>query len=126
VKDTKDIKYIKKVYQTVSDIETGEVLTLVSDKVIYKNSHKAFTKIYHGYYDLIKTLNFAELQIFMFITYNMKMKRKTITLGYKLFDFSKPKYYKAINGLISKKIISKEPGNNFFSINTDILFNGVI
>ena len=122
----KEIKHIKKVYKTVADINTGEVLTLVSDKVIYKNSHKSFTKIYHGNYDLIKTLSYAELQIFLFIVYNMKMKRKTITLGLNLFDFSKPKYYRAINGLMDKKIIIKESGNNYFSINTDILFNGVI
>ena len=122
----KQIKAIKKVFRTVSDNDTGEVFTLVADKIIYQNSHKAFTKVYHGNYEVIKTLTYPETQVFLFIVYNMKMKRRTITLGSDLFDFSKPKYYRAINGLMSKKIIFKEKGNNYFSINTDFIFNGQI
>jgi len=122
----KQIKAIKKVFKQVADTATGEVFTLVADKVIYQNSHKAFTKVYHANYEVIKTLNFPECQLYLFIIHHLKMKRRTITLGADLFNFSKPKYYRAINGLIEKKIIFKEKGNNYFSINTDFLFNGQI
>jgi len=120
-------------YQTVANTETGEVSTLISEVKVYQTSKRTFTKAFHDKYEIVKTIKGAELEIFVFIQYNLKMFSKSLTLHHSLFDFGKQKYYKAIKGLLQKNVIFKSENkitgqveNNKYLINPDFLFNGKI
>lgn len=116
--------------QIVADTSTGEVKLLLSEHNFFKKDFRQFTKLYITGYDIIKTLKPNELAVFIFIAYNIKMNRKSITLHSSLFQFSKKKYYTIIKALIQKNVITRatnqfgKNADNLYYVNTDLVFNG--
>ena len=120
-------------YKKVADTETGEVSMLVTEVTVYQSSRKTFTKVFHDKYEVVKEMKAPELEIYIFIVYNLKMFSKKITLHHSLFNFGKQKYYKAITGLTQKNVIAKvmdqktgQTENNKYHVNSDFVFNGKI
>ena len=120
-------KAVKKHITKVIIEDNNQPALLITDRIIYKNNGKQFTKVYtQNLYQIIKQLSGTECQIFLYIIYHLKINRKSITLQYDFFNFSKPTFYKAIKGLIIYDIINKTDKPNYYYINTDFIFNGKI
>lgn len=120
-------KAVKKHITKVTIEDTQQPALLITDRIIYKNSTKQFTKVYtQSLYNIIKLLSGTECQIFLYIIYHLKINRKSITIQHDYFNFSKPTFYKAIKGLITYDIINKSDKPNYYYINTDFIYNGKI
>lgn len=120
-------KSIKKHITKVTIEETQQPAILITDKIIYKNAGKQFTKVYTpDLYEIIKRFTGTESQVYLYIIYHLKINRKSIVLNHTLFNFSKPTFYKTIKGLIEYDVINKSEVANYYYINPDFIFNGKI
>jgi hypothetical protein len=118
---------IKQQYIKVIEQGTGKESVLIREIKPFKNHGKRFVKIYVDCFKILPYLNYYELQIFIYIITNLKMKSKTIALKPELFNFHRQTFYKSINGLIVWDFINKSPvQKGMYLINTDFYFNGQI
>lgn len=120
-------KAVKKHITKVLIEDTNQPALLITDRIVYKNSGKQFTKVYAPeLYEIVKRFTYPESVIYLYIIYNLKINRKSITLHPELFNFTKPTYYKGIKGLIEYDVINKSDKPGYFYINSDFVFNGKI
>ena len=120
-------KAVKKHITKVIIEESKQPAILISERIIYKNANKQFTKVYTPeLWEIIKQLSGIECKIYLYIIYHLKINRKSIVLTENLFNFSKPTFYKAVKGLIMYDIINKSDKPGYYYINSDFVFNGKI